>query len=115
VNLLTSSADSAVLTGISVSSDRRLKQNIKPLETPLQKIMKLEGISFEWKKDGKASIGLIAQDVEKVYPELVEENEETGMKSVQYGNLVSPLIEAVKEQQGQIEKLEARIEQLESN
>lgn len=90
------------------TSDRRLKDNIKPLEGSLAKILKLQGVSFDWKKDGKPSMGLIAQDVEKVYPTLVDANDK-GIKSVQYANLVAPLIEAIKEQQKQIAELKLEV------
>lgn len=67
----------------------------------------MRGVTFDWRADGRPSLGLIAQEVEKVFPELVSQGE--GMKAVQYGNLVAPLIEAVKEQQRIISNLEARI------
>jgi len=94
------------LTGLGFfySSDESLKENIQDIETPLAKIMKLEGISFDWKKSNKKSIGLIAQDVEKVFPEIVNIEEETGLKSIEYSKLVAPLIEAVKEQQKMIDE-----------
>jgi len=59
-------------------------------------------------------MGLIAQDVEKIFPEAVTTNSETGLKSVDYGKLVAPLIEAVKTQQTKIETLEAEVEKLKS-
>ncbi len=82
------------------SSDRRLKQNIVPLSNSLDKILSLSGYSFDWIKDGKHDIGVIAQEVEKVFPELVHEWDDTNgkkFKSVQYGNLIAPVIEAIKE------------------
>ena len=88
------------------SSDRNLKKNIVAITNPIDKIMKLQGVTFDWKKDSSASIGLIAQDVEKVFPELVTGVE--GNKSVAYSNLVAPLIEAFKAQQKEIEDLKAQ-------
>ena len=73
--------------------------------------MKLRGVTFDWQETGSSSVGLIAQEVEKVFPELVAGEE--GNKSVAYGNLVAPLIEAVKAQQVEIEMLRARIYKLE--
>ena len=96
------------------SSDKRLKKNIKPLKNALDKITKLQGVSFNWKdtnQTNKTQLGLIAQDVEKVYPELVD-TDKKGYKSVQYGNLVAPLIEAIKEQQKEIDKLKKEIKKL---
>lgn len=83
----------------SCSSDKRLKEQIKPLEGSLEKIVALQGVSYHWrdtKKNRDKHIGLIAQDVEKVFPELVSENEEDGMKTLDYSALISPLIESVK-------------------
>lgn len=94
------------------ASDRSLKKNIATIESPLTKILKLRGVTFSWKHNNKASVGLIAQEVEKVFPELVSES--NGLKSVEYGNLVAPLIEAVKEQQKEINNLKNRIELLEN-
>jgi prepilin-type N-terminal cleavage/methylation domain-containing protein len=80
------------------SSDRRLKNTIEPLENSLEKVAGLQGVSFEWNKlPGTKAIGLIAQDVEPLFPEVVTINEETGMKAISYASLVAPLIEAVKE------------------
>ncbi|MBN1896421.1 MAG: tail fiber domain-containing protein, partial [Candidatus Aenigmarchaeota archaeon] len=105
-------AQSVTSAAFLYSSDASLKKNIATLDNSLEKILKLRGVSFNWKKDNQASIGLIAQEVEDVYPELV--TGEDGSKAVQYGNLVAVLIEAVKEQQKEIDELEARIEVLEA-
>lgn len=91
-------------------SDINLKENIKPLQNSLSKILQLKGVSFDWKNSNKNQIGLIAQDVEKIFPELVSSSADTKLKSVQYANLVAPLIEAVKEQQTQIEELKKEVE-----
>lgn len=99
-------------TAFYYSSDKTLKNNIQPLSGSLNKILKLQGVSFDWKENNKSSIGLIAQDVEMVYPELVSTSKETGLKSVEYANLVAPLIESIKEQQRQIEELRAEIQEL---
>jgi len=96
------------------SSDQSLKKNVKKIESGLEKIQRLQGVSFEWKEDGRKSLGLVAQDVEKVFPELVSASETTGLKSLGYGELVAPLVEALKEQQGQIEELNAKVERLEA-
>jgi hypothetical protein len=94
------------------TSDERLKTNVETLEHSLNKILSLHGVSFNWKKDGTAGIGLVAQEVEKVYPALVSTNPGTGYKAVQYGNLVAPLIEAIKEQQKQNDDQQKSIEHL---
>jgi hypothetical protein len=99
-------------TAFYYNSDAAFKKEITPLNNSLDDILKLSGVSFKWKDSGQPAIGLVAQDVEKVYPELVTTNPQTGMKSVQYGNLVAPLIEAIKAQQAQIDALKKEIEAL---
>lgn len=85
-----------IANGFFYSSDRKLKTNISPLTDNLNKILKLSGVSFDWKKTRNKDIGLIAQEVEKIYPELVS-TDANDYKAVKYGNLVAPLIEALKE------------------
>lgn len=85
-----------VATAYLYSSDRTLKKDIQPVEG-LAKILRLNGKTFKWRSNNKEDVGLIAQEVEEVFPELVATNPVTGKKSVQYGNLVAPLIEASKE------------------
>ncbi len=87
------------------SSDKRLKKAVEPLSRPLEKISSLHGVSYEWVKENMPEgkhLGVIAQDVEKVFPEIVSTGLE-GMKSVNYTALIAPMIEAIKEQQKQIE------------
>ncbi len=88
------------IRGNNVSpSDARLKEDIQTIENALEKVSGLRGVSYRWidKSDGKGSqIGVIAQEVEKVVPEVVYEDKK-GMKSVAYGKLVGVLIEANKE------------------
>jgi hypothetical protein len=94
-------------------SDIRLKENIAPLENGIEKISSLKGIYFNNKGESvnNREVGVIAQDVEKVLPELVSTNKD-GYKSVDYTKLSAVLIEAVKEQQKQIEAMQAEIERL---
>ena len=75
------------------NSDIRLKKDIQTVDG-LDMVMKLRGVRFVWKKTNTPDIGVIAQDVAKVAPELVH-TDTTGTKSVAYANLVAPLIEAV--------------------
>jgi len=94
---------------ITAFSDERLKDNIETLDG--SKVLDMRGVSYT--KDGKAGSGVIAQEIEKVAPELVMTNEkEDGMKSVAYGNLVGYLIEAVKDQQKQIDELKLQLDGL---
>lgn len=91
-------------------SDINLKKNLSPINNALKKILSLRGVSFEWKDENmgrKREIGVIAQDVEKVFPELVSTI--TDRKLVSYDGLISALIEAIKEQQTQIDALTATV------
>lgn len=90
-------------------SDRRLKNNIQPLNSSLDKVLSLTGVSFTFKNTGKESIGLIAQEVNEILPEVVNHNEETDTMTVSYGNIVGLLIEAIKEQQIEIDKLKNKL------
>ena len=92
------------------SSDRNLKENIQVIQNPIEKVQSIQGVSFDWKEYKQSSLGVIAQDVEKVLPELVSEND--GKKAVNYNGLIGLLIEAVKEQQQQINTLRQEIEEL---
>ena len=92
-------------------SDVKLKENIKPLSDALGNITKLNGMSYDW-KDSKIAeeipgIGIIAQDVEKVYPELVRET--NGVKEVSYTLLIPVLIEAIKDLNNKVESLEKEV------
>lgn len=93
---------------LPASSDEQLKENISTIENPIDKVNELRGVDFNWKKNGKKQIGVIAQEVEKILPELVEEMPD-GYKGVYYGNIVGLLIEAIKEQQKQIDELKEKI------
>ena len=96
-------------------SDISLKENIEIIPNALEKIHQIRGITYKRKDiEGYRQAGVIAQEVEKVLPEVVHDDP-TGIKSVAYGNLVSLLIEAVKEQQSQIEALTKRVNQMENN
>jgi hypothetical protein len=105
------------------TSDQRLKKNISPLIGAMDQLLKLKGVTFEWKKleqpNQKAGTqtGFIAQEVEKVFPDWVVENEKTGMKGI----MPSPLqlaalqVESFREQQAEIVDLKKRLEALEAN
>lgn len=93
-------------------SDESFKINIRPINNSLDKISNLSGIYFNWKDSGEQSIGIVAQEVEKYFPETVIIDKETGIKSVDYAKLIAPLIESIKEQQKQIEELKLKIENL---
>jgi trimeric autotransporter adhesin len=97
-------------TDFNSTSDINLKENIRPIEDPIEKIIQLNGVSFDWKDTHNSSIGVIAQEVEKVFPELVKTEDK---KSVNYNGLIGVLIEGMKEQQKQINILMNKIKTLE--
>ena len=90
------------------TSDANLKTNVETLTGSLDAVKSLRGVSFDWLENGGSEIGVIAQEVEDVLPDVVNTNED-GIKSVKYGNMVAVLIEAMKEQQAQIDELKAQI------
>ena len=93
----------------TTSSDRKLKENITPVENALDKVKQLNGVEFDWKKDGTKSAGVIAQDVEKVLPQAVKTvkdlNSDEEYKTVKYDSLHALLIESIKELSAEIEIL----------
>ena len=97
----------------TTSSDEKLKDNIRVVEDSIGKLKQLRGVEFEWKKDGKSSAGVIAQDVEKVLPQAVKTvedlNTQEPYKTVNYDALHALLIEAVKELSAKVEELEAKL------
>jgi hypothetical protein len=95
-------------------SDAGLKDAIAT-SSGLSIVNRLRGVTFEWKKDGTPSAGVIAQEVERVMPSAVKTNLETGLKSVEYDQLIAPLIEAIKEQQAQIDSLTHEVETLKAD
>jgi hypothetical protein len=111
-------AGDIIANSIAGSSDARFKTNITPIENPLQKVLRLRGVKFDWNKkafpdrsfsDSRA-IGFIAQEVEKVLPEVVQtEKTAEGYMAVQYDKVVALLVEAIKEQQKQINSLKAEL------
>ena len=90
------------------SSDKRLKDNIIPISNPIEKIKSIGGYEFDWNDNQSTyeghDIGVIAQEIEEVLPELVT-TRNTGYKAVKYEKIIALLIEAVKEQQKQIDEL----------
>jgi hypothetical protein len=97
---------------LSINSDARLKANIISLGSTLAKLLQIDGKTYTMKKDEnkKQKIGVLAQDIEKVFPELVSES--NGVKSVNYQGLVPVLINALKEQQAEIDRLKTQEERL---
>ena len=97
---------------ITVSSDERLKENIVSLGSTISKLLQIDGKSYTMKKDGQKNIGVIAQEVQKVFPRLVN-TDVNGMLSVNYQGLVPVLINSVKENNAKIKAQDAKILNLE--
>ncbi len=90
---------------VTAFSDERLKDNIQTLENGLDKVEQLRGVTYT--RENKKEIGVIAQEVEKILPEIVlTANDEMGTKSVDYGKITSVLIEAIKELSARVKELE---------
>lgn len=106
--------------GGTCSSDIRWKKNIQPLNNVLSKINKLNGVSYYWRTESfkdreferTKQIGVIAQEVEKVYPELVK-TDKKGYKSMDYMSLTAVLLQGIKEQQEEIKELKFKINEIE--
>jgi phage protein U len=115
--------DGDVIAFSSTISDERLKDNIKTIENPLDKIKALRGVEYDWNngnRKGKHDLGLIAQEVESVIPDIVHEHtlpyvegeEDTLYKTVDYEKMVAVLIEGMKEQQTQIDSLKSELTEI---
>ena len=94
-------------------SDISLKENIQPITDPMIALSQLNPVSFDWKRDGKKSFGLIAQEVEQVLPEIINIRED-GIKTLSYIDIISFLIAAVKQQQEDINILNRKLDDLTS-
>ena len=97
------SANIITCVDLNSTSDVNLKEDIRPVDDALERVNQLEGVNFTWKKDQRKSIGVIAQELEQIFPELVTEVNST--KTVNYNGLIGVLIEAVKELSAEVEKL----------
>jgi len=107
-------------SGAALTSDRRYKKNVSALSSPLESIMKLKGVSYDWKVeeypehhfDNFTHYGFIAQEVEEVIPDIVG-TDENGWKSIRYLGFTPVIVEAFKEQQATIVSLQEDIKNLE--
>jgi Chaperone of endosialidase len=108
-------------SNIVCSSDLRYKKNISPLGNSLNNILKINGVRYDWKQEefpekhfsDKNQIGFIAQEIEKIFPEMVF-TDEKGFKSVDYARLTPVLVEAIKELNVKNQKLESKNQKLEN-
>ena len=92
---------------LASNSDERLKENIETIENALAKVMEMRGVYFDLKANpGKRKVGVIAQEVEAILPEVVNiANDEEQTKSVAYANMVGLLIEAIKDLKSEVDEL----------
>jgi hypothetical protein len=117
--------DGDVIAFSTTVSDERLKDNVTTIENPLDKIKALRGVEYDWNsgsRKGKHDLGLIAQEVETVLPNIVHEHQmpllndddedETVYKTVDYEKMVAVLIEGMKEQQNQIDSLKSELTEI---
>lgn len=109
--------------GCGSPSDLRLKDEVRPLQSALENLLQLQGVRFSWKSNQSSDLGFVAQNVESVFPELVElsdHSNEESIKLVRYGHLTAVIVEALREMKAKhehevstlmqrIEKLEAKI------
>ena len=98
-------------TNFNSTSDARLKTNVQTITSPLEKLNQIDGVSFDWTDNNESSMGVIADTVEKVFPELISQTGDE-YKTVNYNGLIGLLIEAVKEQQVQITELKTKLDSL---
>jgi hypothetical protein len=94
------------------TSARKHKEYITPLGTQIQNINKLNPVEFTWKESNKKDIGLIAEEMDKIYPELVSREENGDIHGINYSKITAVLVKAVQEQQNQIEELKLEVQKL---
>lgn len=94
-------------TDFNSTSDIALKENVELIDNPLDKLLELRGVTFEWKENKKSGVGVVAQDVEKVLPQAVGGSKDH--KTVNYNAIIGLLVESVKQQQKEIDDLRKRL------
>jgi hypothetical protein len=105
------SGNMTVAGDVTAYSDARVKENVETVEDALDKVLNLRGVYYNRtdSDDKRRKVGVIAQEILEVIPEVVGQDND-GMYNVSYGNIVGVLIEAIKEQQKQIDELKARLD-----
>jgi hypothetical protein len=104
---------------VTAFSDFRLKKNVQPIDDATTLVRRLKGVRFDWKQDGRPAVGMIAQEVQQVLPEVVYENgqgegEDGPILSLAYGNLVGLLVEGLKAVLDRLDAVEARLSEAEN-
>ena len=85
-----------------------IKKNISEIESPLEKISKLRGIEFDYKETNEHSIGMIAEEVNEVFPELVTKNKDGEVDAMSYSRMTAVLLEAIKELNQEVKELKMK-------
>jgi len=106
--------DLTVAGTLTETSSRRYKKNIKPITDQLKKLIQLQGVEYDRKESQNHEIGLIAEEVNKVYPDLVSKNNEGQTEGIQYSKLTSVLVESIKELKTLVDNQNNRIQELET-
>jgi hypothetical protein len=96
-------------TDFNSTSDKNLKTNIQKIPDPLDKVLQLNGYTFNWKETNKESVGVIAQELEEIFPQLVSG---VSQKSVNYNGIIAVLIESIKELNQKVEDLTEEVRSL---
>ncbi len=111
LGVLTNAGDFTATGNVTAYSDQRLKKNIETIDNPLDIVKGLRGVRYNRRDSDRAEIGVVAQEIEKILPEVVfqHKNGGTDYKSVAYGNIVGVLIEAVKALTAEVEELKSRV------
>ena len=107
-NYCTIGGDLHISGNLYQNSDRTLKDNIIRITNSIGIVSSIEGVSFTWKSNGKSDYGVIAQDVQKVIPQMVSSNGNTGTKQVSYVKLIPFLVQSIKQLSARIEFLQNR-------
>ena len=90
---------------VTEGSSLEIKKNISEIESPLDKITKLRGIEFDYKENNKHSIGMVAEEVNEIFPELVSKDEDGKVTAMSYSRMTAVLLEAVKELSQEVKEL----------
>jgi hypothetical protein len=114
--VITQGVGAALSDGWMTYSSRRLKTNIQTIDGALEKVEQLRGVSYDRKDSGHHEIGVVAEEVAEVLPEIVARDPRTQeVQGVDYTRLTALLIEAVKQQQNTIQQLKMQVDQLSAN
>ena len=110
---LPTTGDARARAWVTYSSARH-KTNVQTVKNPIDTVKSLRGVTYDWKGTGQADVGFIAEEVGAIVPEVVSFGKDGRAEGIDYGRLTSVLVEAMKQQQGEIEKLQSVVHNLTS-